>query len=130
MLFSPYYFFLFFFYWKLKNELNSWLAKGHFKIREQRKIMVYFRISCFSNLSVQAAHRTVSVGMKLVTTSAGSYWWYMGGSCTETLQHNYLSLHSAMWHSNTFQSHTCLENCLYGCMCTYVFAHKHIHFYI
>jgi len=58
--------------------------------------MVYFRISCFSILPPQAAHRAVSVGMKLITISSDSYCWRTQGSCTEVLQHNCLSLHSAM----------------------------------
>lgn len=94
--------------------------------------MVYFQISCFSILSAQAAHRTVSVGMKLITISSDLCCWCIEGSCTEALQHNhYLSLHSAMWHSNTFQSPYMLRKLAvqlnaHLCICTQTHTHLYL----
>lgn len=43
---------------KVEKLTNKCLAKSNLKKREQRKIVVYFWISCFSTLSARAAQRT------------------------------------------------------------------------
>lgn len=90
--------------------------------------MVYFCISCFSILSAQAAHRTVSVGMKQIISHQIVLLVHPGKLCRSSPAQQLFILALSSVTQQHFQTNTCLESCLYAHLYVYLHTCAPLHF--